>query len=124
MANGLIPIISRETALDVGKHGVILKNNTPQAIIDEVQRCPELLLTVKYFVDKTKRKRYFILSESGNISLRQAPRETLAGRAKYLHLKGLSIRELRGLSQEGILDRVWEGQEIKPTDIKSANNMT
>src|SRR3990167_7782328 len=37
-------------------------------IIDEVQRCPELLLTVKYFVDKSKRKRRFILSGSGNVS--------------------------------------------------------
>ncbi|MCK5581363.1 MAG: ATP-binding protein, partial [Candidatus Omnitrophica bacterium] len=93
-------------------------------IIDEVQRCPELLVTVKYFVDRTKRKRRFILSGSGNISLRQTPRETLAGRAKYLHLSGLSNRELRGLSHEGVLDQIWEGKEIKPEDLKSAKNIT
>lgn len=86
-------------------------------IIDEVQRCPELLLTVKFLVDKTKRKRNFILSGSGNISLRQAPRETLAGRVKYLHLTGLHIRELQGLSPQGILGQVWEGKEIMPKDI-------
>lgn len=42
-------------------------------IIDEVQRCPELLLSVKYFVDKSDRQRRFLLSGSGNISLRQSP---------------------------------------------------
>lgn len=92
-------------------------------IIDEVQRCPELLLTVKYYVDKTKRKRHFILSGSGNISLRQSPRETLAGRAEYLHLKGLSHRELHGFAQEGVLDQIWSGKEIKPADIDVANNL-
>ena len=63
-------------------------------IIDEAQRCPDLLLTVKYLVDKTERRRKFILSGSGNISLRQTPRETLAGRAAYLHLTGFGFREL------------------------------
>lgn len=93
-------------------------------IIDEAQRCPELLLTVKYFVDTTKRNRHFILSGSGNISLRQAPRESLAGRAKYLHLYGLTIRELHGLSQEGVLGQIWNGREINPTETEPVNNLT
>lgn len=101
----------------------LLWEDTP-TIIDEVQRCPELLLTVKYFVDQSKRKRQFILSGSGNISLRQHPRETLAGRAKYLHLRGLSYRELKGLPQEGILDSLWEGKEIKFQDIPMAGDIT
>ncbi len=93
-------------------------------IIDEVQRSPELLLTVKYYVDTTKRKRHFILSGSGNISLRQSPRETLAGRAKYLHLKGLSNRELHGLTQEGVLDQIWNDKEIKFADTEVPQNFT
>jgi len=101
----------------------LLWENKP-TIIDEVQRCPALLLTVKYFVDKSKRKRRFILSGSGNISLRQSPRETLAGRAKYLHLEGLSNRELQGLSSKGILDKVWTGKEIKPEAVKASSNLT
>lgn len=101
----------------------LLQEDIP-TIIDEVQRCPDLLVTVKYFVDKTKRKRNFILSGSGNISLRQSPRETLAGRAKYLHLQGLSVRELKGLSSDGILSQVWEGKKIELKNIKSVNNVT
>ena len=87
-------------------------------IIDEVQRCPGLLVTVKYLVDKSNRRRKFILSGSGNVSLRQTPRETLAGRAKYLHLTGFSYREINKLSPEGIFDRIWADQGVKDSTVK------
>lgn len=93
-------------------------------IIDEVQRCPELLITVKYFVDKSRRRRNFILSGSGNMSLRQTPRETLAGRAKYLHLTGFGFRELRNLFAQGVLDKVWTGREIGFSSIRVNCDMT
>jgi uncharacterized protein len=90
-------------------------------IIDEVQRHPELLLTVKYFVDRSQRRRNFILSGSGNISLRQSPRETLAGRAIYLHLTGFAFRELYGPTKDGVLDRIWAREyAIEASNIKSA----
>jgi len=89
-------------------------------IIDEAQRCHELLLTVKYLVDKSARRRKFILSGSGNISLRQAPRETLAGRAMYLHLTGFSFRELHGLVPQGLFDKISMGREVKATYVKSS----
>lgn len=87
-------------------------------IIDEVQRCPDLLVTIKYLVDRSGRRRNFILSGSGNISLRQTPRETLAGRAKYLHLTGFSFRESRGLPPQGVLDEVWSGREVAASSVK------
>lgn len=87
-------------------------------IIDEVQRWPELLLTVKYLVDKSHRQRNFILSGSGNISLRQSPRETLAGRAQYLHLTGFGFRERQELSSEGYFDQLMQGKEIEATVIQ------
>ena len=87
-------------------------------IVDEVQRCPELLLAIKYIVDKSNRRRRFILSGSGNISLRKSPRETLAGRAKYLHLTGFAYREERGLGPDGILDTLWKGGGIRSKDVK------
>jgi len=93
-------------------------------IIDEAQRCPELLVAIKYFVDKSGRQRNFILSGSGNISLRQAPRETLAGRAKYLHLTGFSFRESQGLPPQGVLDRLWTGREVKTSNIKTDTDTT
>lgn len=92
-------------------------------IIDEAQRRPELLLTVKYLVDKTGRRRQFILSGSGNISLRQAPRETLAGRAKYLHLTGFGYREIYRLPAEGFFNQLWLGREVKDSNTKSSVDM-
>lgn len=92
-------------------------------ILDEAQRCPELLLTVKYFVDKSQRRRKFILSGSGNISLRKAPRETLAGRAKYLYLTGFGLRERQGLSSQSILDDIFKDKKIDPADIKNADDV-
>ena len=87
-------------------------------IIDEVQRCPGLLLAVKYLVDQSERRRHFILSGSGNISLRKTPRETLAGRAKYLHLTGFGYREMHGFPMHGLFDEVWAGREIKDSIAK------
>ncbi|MDI6731399.1 MAG: ATP-binding protein, partial [Candidatus Margulisbacteria bacterium] len=93
-------------------------------IIDEVQRCPELLLTIKYLVDKSDRHRTFILSGSGNISLRQTPRETLAGRAKYLHLTGFAFREMKGHSPQGLFDAIWHEKEIKEATAKPSIDAT
>lgn len=92
-------------------------------IIDEVQRHPELLLTVKYLVDKSRRQRHFILSGSGNISLRHSPRETLAGRAQYLHLTGFSFREWHELSSQGILDQLLQGREVNADNIKQEEDL-
>ena len=54
-------------------------------IIDEVQKSPDLLLSVKRSVDKD-RKRRFILSGSANLLLMKSVSESLAGRAAYFEL--------------------------------------
>jgi predicted AAA+ superfamily ATPase len=92
-------------------------------IIDEAQRCPDLLVTIKYFVDKSGRKRQFILSGSGNISLRKTPRETLAGRAKYLHLTGFSLRERQELPAQSILDEFLQSRNIEPGEVKKTADL-
>lgn len=95
----------------------LLMEETP-TIVDEIQRCPGLLLTVKYYVDRAKRKRKFILSGSGNVSLRKAPRETLAGRAVYLHMAGFSQAEIQAHPGGGLLDAVVLGAEIKSIETE------
>lgn len=92
-------------------------------IIDEVQRCPEILLTIKYLVDKSRQQRKFILSGSGNIALRKTPRETLAGRAKYLHLTGFSFREHQGELSDGILDALLQNKKIAERDVEGTAPM-
>jgi predicted AAA+ superfamily ATPase len=64
--------------------------------VDEVQRCPELLLAIKRAVDRDRRPGRFLLSGSANLSLLGGVSESLAGRAVYLTLYPFTRRELRG----------------------------
>ena len=101
--------------------GLLLEDKP--TIIDEIQRAPELLLTIKYFVDKSQRHRNFILSGSGNVSLRNSPRESLAGRAQYLYLTGLSFREFLRLPVQGIFDQLWQEEDIKPGAVEQEGDL-
>lgn len=64
-------------------------------ILDEVQRCPELLVALKKRVDDERRPGQFILSGSANLALLGHVSDTLAGRAGYFTLHPMSRRELR-----------------------------
>jgi len=64
-------------------------------ILDEVQRCPELLVTLKRSVDEQRRPGRFILSGSANLALLGHVSETLAGRASYFTLHPMTRREQR-----------------------------
>jgi predicted AAA+ superfamily ATPase len=66
------------------------------AILDEVQRCPELLVALKRNVDEQRRPGRFILSGSANLALLGHVTETLAGRAGYFTLHPMTRREQRG----------------------------
>lgn len=64
------------------------------AILDEVQRCPDLLLALKRSVDTDRHPGRFVLSGSANLSLLGHVSETLAGRAIYLTLHPMTRREI------------------------------
>lgn len=64
------------------------------AILDEVQRVPELFSYLQEILDDSKKKGLFILSGSNNFLLQQNISQTLAGRVGYLHLLPFSITEL------------------------------
>ncbi|MFO1432240.1 MAG: ATP-binding protein [Candidatus Competibacteraceae bacterium] len=66
------------------------------AILDEVQRCPELLLSLKRRVDEQRRPGRFVLSGSANLALLSHVSETLAGRAAYFTLHPMTRREMQG----------------------------
>jgi hypothetical protein len=66
------------------------------AILDEVQRCPELLLPLKRSVDEQRKPGRFLLSGSANLALLGRVSETLAGRAAYFTLHPMTRREQRG----------------------------
>lgn len=64
------------------------------AILDEVQRAPELFSYLQEILDNSKVKGLFILSGSNNFLLQQNISQTLAGRIGYLNLLPFSIKEL------------------------------
>jgi predicted AAA+ superfamily ATPase len=66
------------------------------AILDEVQRCPELLVVLKQAVDAQRRPGRFILSGSANLALLGHVAETLAGRTGYFTLHPMTRRERLG----------------------------
>ena len=70
-------------------------NEFPQgAVVDEVQRFPELLSYIQSSVDETNRPGMFILTGSHQPELHQSVSQTLAGRTAVLTLSTFSLAEL------------------------------
>jgi hypothetical protein len=65
----------------------------PVAILDEVQKAPELFDTLKSVFDQAPETRYLLLGSS-QIQLLDGVRETLAGRAALMRLHPLTLPEL------------------------------
>lgn len=65
------------------------------AILDEVQRAPQLFSFLQEILDNSKTKGLFVLSGSNNFLLQQNISQTLAGRVGYINLLPFSIAELK-----------------------------
>lgn len=68
------------------------------AILDEIQRVPDLLSYIQSYVDEHSRPGFFILTGSENILLNHHISQTLAGRIALTTLLPLSIDELQKTS--------------------------
>lgn len=73
-----------------------LRNATSGIIIDEIQRLPELLSYIQFFVDENKLNGKIILTGSQNILLMQSVSQSLAGRTALFTLLPFSVFELEG----------------------------
>lgn len=71
-----------------------LKKYPDGAIIDEVQRAPEILSYLQQNLDEDSRRGKFVLTGSNNILLLEKITQTLAGRVAYIDLLPFSISEL------------------------------
>lgn len=82
----------------------------PDMIIDEVQRDPELILTVKVVVDEQRpqRRGQFVLTGSANLLMMNHVSDSLAGRAYYVRLQPLTRREQQGLGTTGAWTQFFE----------------
>lgn len=65
------------------------------AILDEVQRCPELFSYIQRIVDDAQQMGQFILTGSQQFGFREKMTQTLAGRIGLIHLLPFSAEELQ-----------------------------
>ncbi len=70
----------------------------PGAILDEIQRVPDLLSYIQVHVDEWQKPGFFILTGSENILLNHHISQTLAGRIALITLLPLSLEELQSAS--------------------------
>lgn len=76
------------------------------AIIDEVQRVPELLSYLQVLVDEDGRNGLFVLTGSEQFGLREAISQSLAGRTALLRLLPFSLPELREMGASDDIDQM------------------
>ncbi|MFT3792164.1 MAG: AAA family ATPase [Rudaea sp.] len=65
-----------------------------RVILDEVQRVPDLLRTIKFSVDQDRRPGRFVLTGSANLMLLPDLGDSLAGRMEVLQLQPLTAAEM------------------------------
>lgn len=83
-----------------------------RAVIDEIQRAPQLLLAIKKSVDEDRRPGRFLLTGSANLMALPNVADSLAGRMETLALLPLSQSELRG-SVANWIDAAFSGSLLK-----------
>ena len=85
--------------------------------LDEVQREPDLLHAVKREIDRNRQPGRFLLTGSANLLLMQRVSESLAGRASYLSLWPMTLREQRGLGCCGSWERLLAARDEDWLDL-------
>lgn len=80
-----------------------------RAVIDEIQRAPELLTAIKMAVDADARPGRFLLTGSANIMTIPVAADSLAGRMEIINLLPLSQAEIRA-EESTFLDNAFDGQ--------------
>lgn len=89
-----ITLDDEATRLSVQDDPVGLIRSLDRAVIDEVQRVPELLLAIKKAVDEDRRPGRFLLTGSANLMTLPQVADSLAGRMETQQLLPLSQTEI------------------------------
>ena len=103
------------TALSAAKSdlGAFIEGLPAHVVLDEVQRIPELLLTIKRFVDQDRKRRRFLLTGSANVMTLPKVSESLAGRSEVHFLWPLSQSEIRGQQSHFLKSLIAEPSQFK-----------
>ncbi|MFA5075757.1 MAG: ATP-binding protein [Candidatus Babeliales bacterium] len=100
----------------------------PTAIIDEIQRVPDLMSYIQGMVDESQREGRFILTGSAQLELMKSVTQSLAGRTALLKLLPFSYDEFRVCSEfshlsdhldsllyTGMFPRIYD-KKLNPTE--------
>lgn len=103
-----------QTVLEAAKNDPVgFIRGLDQAIIDEVQRAPDLLLAIKKSVDEDYRPGRFLLTGSANVLTLPKVADSLAGRMETIQMLPLARAEIAGHSPsflEGLFDGKLKNQ--------------
>ena len=115
IAAGIVPFLNLDdkTTLDAAladPAGFI--RGLDRAVIDEIQRAPDLLLAIKTTVDEDPRPGRFLLTGSANLMTVPRVADSLAGRMKVVRLLPLAQAELKG-TPTAFLNMAFEGRVPK-----------
>jgi hypothetical protein len=100
-----------------------LRRHGDGAILDEIQRAPELLSYIQPHVDERRQNSLFVLTGSQHLGLSEAVSQSLAGRTALLRLLPFSIEEAVQLRPDldietmlytGFYPRIYD-QHLNPT---------
>jgi hypothetical protein len=94
-----------------------------RAVIDEVQRAPELLRGIKRSVDSDRQPGRFLLTGSANVLTLPQAAESLAGRMEVVTLLPLSLGEMRRI-KPWFLQNAFAGKVRNATDLLVGEDLT
>lgn len=80
-----------------------------KAVIDEIQRAPELMIVIKESVDRDTRPGRFLLTGSANVMALPTVGDSLAGRIEIVTMLPLSQAEITGAPGR-MIDRLFTGE--------------
>lgn len=95
--------------------GFLLSQNK-HLIIDEVQRAPEIFLSIKKLVDEDRMQRRYILTGSSEVMALPTLSDSLAGRIEMHHLWPLSQGEIKGAKSNFLDILISENGRFPNTD--------
>lgn len=82
-----------------------IENSPKPMIIDEIQRLPELLITIKKYIDKDRINGQFVLTGSANLKGFKDISDSLAGRIGIVELYPLSQKE-KNKNSDNLIDLI------------------
>jgi len=99
-----------------------LIRSSPSLIVDEVQRAPGLLQSIKRAVDEDRTPGRFVLTGSADLLLMKRIPESLAGRAVHLTLWPFTRRERHGAGAAGAWTTLLDAADADWGDVLRAED--